>query len=707
MGGTNSLANKYGQVMKGKNLLSKINKAIWTVFACVLIVFLLVFYVFEKGQRQAHLNQVEVLLGAVYQANREDLANEIFSDHREALSLTLQSMRKIEGVAGVRIFLLDRQLFASAGSLPREDLSIDDKIENNRPIFREYHYDDKQYITLSTIIEVVGERVGYCQIWYDLTASSAVAQQRMWLVSGIFFLTLLSLSIILSLLLTRWVTKPVLVLHDAMGRVMKGHLGEQVTLQQDDEIGRMATAFNTMSEKLKEQNQKLFTSIEIQNSYARQLEQTNQELAHLNTELESIVEERTRELRNSYEKLEKEIAERQKADNEKRALEKRLARSEKMEALGLLAGGVAHDLNNVLSGIVSYPDLLLMQLERDSPLIPMILTMQRSGQKAAAIVQDMLILTRRGVPNNEVVNINSEVIADYLESPEFKKLQLFHQDVIIETRLAPDLTNIRGSIIHLKKMVMNLVSNAAEAQPDGGRIIISTKNCSVDRPFNSYSHVNEGAYVLLTVEDFGIGIAAGDLDHIFEPFYTKKVMDRSGTGLGMAIVWGTVEDHNGYINVTSIPKQGTRFDLYFPVTLDNRIEKDKSVSINEYMGNQETILVIDDIAEQRQLALALLTALNYKVTAVSNGEEAVDYLQRHTVDILLLDMIMNPGMDGLATYAKIIEIHPKQKAVIASGFAENQRVKDAQRLGAGEYVRKPYTLEKIAAAIYKELARDS
>ncbi len=707
MGGIIYLVHIDGQMMNRKSLLSKIAQAIWTVFSIVLIVSLLLFYSFEKGRRQARLDQVKVLLGAVYQEKREDLANEIFSGHREALSLSLESMEKIEGVTGVELFQLDRVLLASTGTLPQEEFNLGDMSRNSGYFWQEYTHGNKHYIALSTIIEVVGERVGYCRIWYDLSASSSAAQLRMWLITGIFLFTLLSLSIILSLLLTRWVTRPVLLLHDAMNRVMDGHLGEQFNLTQDDEIGRMATAFNSMSEKLKLQNQKLITSIDTQNSYARQLVITNQQLAQLNAQLETIVEERTQELRNSYKKLEKEIDERQKSDNEKKILKERLIRSEKMEALGLLAGGVAHDLNNVLSGIVSYPDLILMQLEKNSPLLPMILTMQQSGQKAAAIVEDMLVLTRRGVTSNEVVNFNDEVIADYMASPELKKLQFFHPEVTIGTELAPDLMNMRGSAVHLRKVIMNLVSNAAEAQPHGGRIIITTENRFVDQPFQNYTHVNEGDYVVLTVEDFGIGITAEDLNHIFEPFYTKKAMERSGTGLGMAIVWGTVEDHHGYINVASIPQQGTRFELYFPATLDQKIEKDKSIVINDYMGNQETILVIDDIAEQRKIARALLTALNYKVTTVGSGEEAVGYLLENQVDILLLDMIMAPGMDGLTTYRQILKIHPDQKVIIASGFAENRRVKEAQRLGAGEYIRKPYTIDKIAIAISAELARDS
>ena len=228
-------------------------------------------------------------------------------------------------------------------------------------------------------------------------------------------------------------------------------------------------------------------------------------------------------------------------------LEAQLHRAQKMEAIGTLAGGVAHDLNNILGGLVSYPELLLLQLPEDSRLRESILTIQKSGEKAAAVVQDLLTLARRGVVVNEVVNLNS-IIAQYLKSPEHERLQSYHPTVHAETHFEKDALNILGSSIHLSKTVMNLVSNAAEAMPEGGTLSISTENRYMDRPIRGYEHVKEGDYVVLTVSDTGTGISPDDIGKIFEPFYTKKKMGRSGTGLGMAVVWGTVKDHNGYID---------------------------------------------------------------------------------------------------------------------------------------------------------------
>ena len=396
------------------------------------------------------------------------------------------------------------------------------------------------------------------------------------------------------------------------------------------------------------------------------------------------------------------ITDQVKAEKDRERLEEQLQRSQRMEALGLLAGGVAHDLNNVLSGIVSYPELLLLDLPENSPLRKPILTIKESGHKAAEIVQDLLVLTRRGILLKEVLNLN-HIVTEYLNSPEHKMLISYHPSVSIKSDLEPDLLNTKGSPIHLKKTIMNLVSNATEAQPTGGKIRISTENRYIDRPISGYDDVKQGDYVVLKVEDKGEGIAHDDLKRIFEPFYTKKVMGRSGTGLGMAVVWGTVQDHNGYINIESIEGKGTIFELFFQVTRDG-IDKEKpSIPIDEYMGNQESILVVDDVAEQREIAVNILQRLGYSVTAVPSGEEAVKHLNNSTTDLVVLDMIMTPGIDGLETYKQIIEVHPKQKTIIASGFAETERIKKAQEIGAGQYIKKPYTLEKIGLAVKSEL----
>ncbi len=206
-----------------------------------------------------------------------------------------------------------------------------------------------------------------------------------------------------------------------------------------------------------------------------------------------------------------------------------------MEALGELSGCVAHDLNNILTGIVSYPELLLLKLPDDSHLRRPIQTIKQSGEKAAAIVQDMLTLARRSVMVKEVVKLDL-VIQEYLGSPEHDKLKIHHPDVTFSYRGGDDLCNIKGSPVHLFKSLMNLVSNAAESMPDGGTALIEVENRYVDRPIKGYETVEEGDYVVLSVSDAGVGIAPEDQNRIFEPFYTQKngpQRQRIGYGCGL------------------------------------------------------------------------------------------------------------------------------------------------------------------------------
>jgi PAS domain S-box-containing protein len=399
----------------------------------------------------------------------------------------------------------------------------------------------------------------------------------------------------------------------------------------------------------------------------------------------------------------RDISERKLAEKQRKELEEQLQRAQKMEAIGTLAGGVAHDLNNILSGIISYPELLLMDLPPDSPFRQPIEIIQDSGKKAAAIVEDLLTLARRGVAVAEIVNLN-DIISQYLTSPEFDKLNTYHPRVKIETNFDPGLLNTQGSSVHLSKTIMNLVSNAAEAMPDGGSLHISTQNQYIDLPIKGYDEVQEGDYAVIEIRDTGIGIPPEDLQQVFEPFYTKKMMGRSGTGLGMTVVWGTVKDHRGYIDLESVQNKGTRFKLYFPVTRKMRPKDKSDFSIKDNMGNGESILIIDDVREQRQIASSILSQLGYSVNTASCGEAAVEYIKNNAVDLLILDMIMDPGIDGLETYKQILQQYPGQKAVIASGYSETDRVKEAQHLGAGEYIKKPYTIEKISSAIKSELS---
>jgi two-component system, cell cycle sensor histidine kinase and response regulator CckA len=397
----------------------------------------------------------------------------------------------------------------------------------------------------------------------------------------------------------------------------------------------------------------------------------------------------------------RDLTEQKRAEKERQVMEDKLRRSQKMESLGLMAGGVAHDLNNILSGIVNYPELILMSLPGDSPLVKPIKAIRESGKSAAAVVDDLLTLARGVSSIRENSNLNT-IVSEYLESPEFHNLASLHCHVAFRTELEPRLLNINCSSIHIKKCVMNLVTNAAEAIRDQGEIVVSTRSQYCDSPLPGHPEMRRGEYTVLSVADTGTGIPEESLERIFEPFYSRKVVGRSGTGLGLAVAWNTVQDHQGGITVES-GSGGTTFELYFPATREDLGVIPETVDISRYKGKGEKILVVDDDEGQRNIAIQILDLLNYSGLAVASGEEALEHLRRDKVDLVILDMVMAPGMNGCETYRKILELYPRQKAIITSGYSESSDVQEVLALGARGFVKKPYLVGRIAAVIQDTL----
>ena len=692
-------------LFRNKSLRVRINASILIVCLFLAALTLITVLPYERKRQEKRLADIQILINAVYQQKKEALANELFAGQTLALQKSLQDMQAVKQIVRIELFDLEGIFLLSTDETQARPLSGPAMRRLlDGPEFSRQTMAGRPYAVYQTLIEIIGEKIGFIRVIYDLGEMEREYHVAAFFVFSLLTALLVGGGVFANRLLTHAVIRPTAKLSKAIRNVRHGALGEQVVIDSGDEIGSMAADFNEMSKRLVQKHEDLMAAIQAKDSTADQLTAINRKLETLNAQLEQRVYERTRELQQMYEQLEQEMAERQAMDEEKRQLQERLARSQKMEALGLLAGGVAHDLNNVLSGIVSYPDLLLLQLEENNPLRSPIRTIQKSGQKAAAIVQDLLALARRGVVTREVVNINDMVTA-YLDTPEHRQIMLHHPGVEIHVALADDLMPVLGSALHITKAIMNLVSNAAEAQPDGGHITISTANRYLDRPQHRYERVEEGEYALLRISDKGSGIEAEDLDRIFEPFYTKKVLGRSGTGLGMAVVWGTIQDHNGYIDVKSLPGKGATFDLYFPATRQlSRVAK-APVSIDIPKGDGESILIVDDVEEQRLITRDILTHLNYHAVAVDSGEAALEYVKAQPVALIILDMIMEPGMDGLETYRRILAVRPSQKAIIASGYAENERVRQALNLGAGAYIRKPFVMEKLGRLIRRELKK--
>ena len=460
---------------------------------------------------------------------------------------------------------------------------------------------------------------------------------------SLIFILILVVGTVASYMVSKSITEPIKKLVEAVGLVAQGDFTRKVSIRTHDEIEELAEKFNLMTE-----------------------------------DLELLLEREKRLI------------------EEKAAATTSLLKAKKMEAIGLMAGGVAHDLNNILAGITGYPDLLLMKLPLDSDLCKPIKRIQESGFRAAAVVADLLTVARGAATVKEPVSLNT-IIESYLDSAEFQKLYSLYPGIRVHAELATDLGPVKCSRVHIQKVIMNLVGNAFEAIAGSGAIIISTANQLQD----GESMSGHDEKVIMKIVDNGPGIAGVDLEHIFEPFYSRKVMGRSGTGLGLTIVWNTIKDHAGEIEVES-SKEGTSFTITLPRSEELVVVHRPKPGLRDLQGTG-TVLVVDDEPQQLEVTSQMLETLGYSVAVAASGEEAITYLKCNQVDLLLLDMIMKPGMSGRETYEEIVKLFPGQKAIIASGFSASEDVEKVLALGAGGFLRKPFSLHHLGTAVRKEL----
>lgn len=427
------------------------------------------------------------------------------------------------------------------------------------------------------------------------------------------------------------------------------------------------------------------------NNMLEQIQKRESELEKIQLELQARVTE-----------LDAEKHEVELAHGRERELQDRLSRSQRLESLGILAGGVAHDLNNILGPVVIYPELIAEQLPADEQNIRALVNrLGDSAKKAAGVIRNLLTLGRRG---NIVLNPTelNELIEAYFESSDYLALKGRFPAVEVRRDLARHMCAISASPHHLNQAIMNLVINAHEAMSAGGVLTVETRNIELTEPLNGYQTIAPGAYARVRISDTGPGVNAEKLGRIFEPFFTDKEMGKSGSGLGLAVVYGVIQDLNGRIDVQSATGSGACFDLYFPCL---RVRAAPATPSLPTARGEQRILVVDDAPEQREVSKVVLSTLGYSVETAENGHRALERLAKESFDLILLDMIMEVDFDGLDTYREIIRLHPGQKCIIASGFAESDRIKEARRLGVGGFLAKPYSMSAIGTAVRAELDR--
>ncbi len=384
--------------------------------------------------------------------------------------------------------------------------------------------------------------------------------------------------------------------------------------------------------------------------------------------------------------------------SETKRLQELESRAERLEMAGIIAGQVAHDFNNLLAPIMAYPEFIREELPQDHPAQSYLDTIEQAATKISEINQDLLTMGRRGHYNQDVINLNHIILHTV------KEMESRTNTIKCNVELSERLKKIKGGSAQIHRMLTNLLVNAQDAMQNNGIITIKTENYYADDTSIAFGRVPKGEYVKLTVTDNGCGIPDNIIQKILDPFFsTKSAGKKSGSGLGMSVVDSVIKDHNGYLDLYSKVGVGTSFYLYFPIS---KGETEKTDTEQSKIGT-EKVLVVDDDDIQREVSTQLLKKLGYKVNTVTSGEQAVEFLKETPQDIIILDMIMSPGIDGTETYRQILETNPQQKAIIVSGFSESKRVVEAQKLGVGAFVKKPFTKSTIAAAVRTELDKET
>jgi two-component system cell cycle sensor histidine kinase/response regulator CckA len=380
-------------------------------------------------------------------------------------------------------------------------------------------------------------------------------------------------------------------------------------------------------------------------------------------------------------------------------LESQLLYAKKMEAVGTLAGGIAHDFNNHLQGISGYIQLLMMRGDRDRTEQGWLLQMERSVKRAAALTKQLLIFSRKEESRLEPIDLNEVV-----RQAQKTLARTIPESITAELRLAAELPSVDGDAVQLEHVLFNLGINAKDAMPDGGKIVIETRNVQLDEAFcRNHVGVTPGAYVELTFADSGHGMDRETLERIFEPFYTTKGVG-SGIGLGLAIVYGIVQSHHGLILCESNLDKGTTFRVYLPVQESEGAAPAKEERKRGDYRGAETIIIVDDEPDILDIGQNTLEQFGYTVLTVRSGEEAVETYTRQgdRIDLVILDLGM-PGMGGEKCLRELLRMNPAVKVLIASGYAATQTVHSILEAGATGFMAKPYRLEDMLKKVREVL----
>ena len=382
------------------------------------------------------------------------------------------------------------------------------------------------------------------------------------------------------------------------------------------------------------------------------------------------------------------IAERKRSYEERHRLEAQLRQAQKLEAIGTLAGGIAHDFNNLLMAIQGNVSLALMESDPTDNFHEPLKNIEQQVENGARLTSQLLGYARKGKYQTRIVNLNELVEST---ASTFRRMR---KDIVIEQHLDPDWYRIKADRVQIEQVLLNIFINAADAMPEGGRLILeSTIASHADFDQKPY-RPKPGEYIRLAITDTGVGMQKKVMDRIFDPFFTTKAMGR-GTGLGLASVYGILKAHGGYIDVESEKGRGTTFIIYLPTSADESAQMPEPVS-RSFSGDA-TILIVDDEKVVLEVGAKILKRLGYDVLQATNGSDAIEMYRAHSdrIDLVVLDVIM-PGMSGAETFEELKRINPDVKVLLSSGYSLEGQAKRIMERGCDGFIQKPFNLQALA-----------
>ena len=510
---------------------------------------------------------------------------------------------------------------------------------------------------------------------------SGYVKRMVWI--GVF---LFVMGVAGTFVLSRNITSPIYQLTAGATAISRGDYSRTVNIHRNDELGHLAKAFNAMVEKVSNSQRELEHKVQERTA---QLEEANRQLESLS---QSHAHKRS-------------VAEKERTDalEALHNTEKQLVQSQKLEAVGRLAGGISHDFNNLLTVILGYSDIMKRSLPDADPLRRNVDEITRASQRAASLTRQLLAFSRKQVMQPKVFDLNS-VVSDL----EKMLRRMIGEDIEVRVTAESDLGNIKADPVQLEQVLMNLVVNARDAMPKGGKLSIETANVYLDESY-SQDHVSvvPGHYVMLAISDTGCGMNEETRQRIFEPFFTTKEQGK-GTGLGLSMVYGIVKQSGGNIWVYSEEGHGTTFKIYFPRVTAEAEEYRRVAHALEVEGGSETILLVEDAEWVRTLARQVLESAGYRVLEAGNADAAIklcESINGDRIDLLLTDVVM-PGMSGNDMSRILLAKHPGMPVLYMSGYTDDAIVQHGVLEAGINFLQKPFTPGALTLKVRQVLDAD-